>query len=79
MGDGIGEAYGLTETGGVAARGRILPGVDVLVDGEKVVDQALTGECWVHTLLLASGYVGDEATTAEQFVEKEGKRYFKTG
>jgi acyl-CoA synthetase (AMP-forming)/AMP-acid ligase II/thioesterase domain-containing protein/acyl carrier protein len=47
-------------------------------DGEAVPDGD-AGECWVGGDHLALGYLGDDARTADRFVERDGHRWYRTG
>ncbi|KNC54583.1 acyl-CoA synthetase [Thecamonas trahens ATCC 50062] len=69
------ETYGITEAGGVAADGRIVPGVQVkLVDvpemGYATTDKPHPrGEILVKSAQLAPGYFCDDAGTAAAFLD----------
>lgn len=39
----------------------------------------IQGELWIGGIGLSKGYIGDEKTTAEHFVEHEGERWYRTG
>ena len=45
---------------------------------EELPENAV-GEVWVSGRSIAAGYYGNSETTAETFVEHEGKRYLRTG
>ncbi len=63
--------YGSSETsGGCVYDGRPLAGVEA-----RVVD----GELRLSGPMLAEGYLGDEARTAEAFVHDDGRRWYRTG
>lgn len=61
---------------------RFHPFVDVLlaVEGaEPAVEGGSTGELLVHNPWLATGYLGDAEKTAATFVERDGRRWARTG
>lgn len=61
---------------------RFHPFADVLLaveESEATGEGGLTGELLVHNPWLATGYLGDTAKTAATFVEREGRRWARTG
>ncbi|MGN6325645.1 AMP-binding protein [Pseudolysinimonas sp.] len=63
-------SYGSSETsGGVVYDGRPVGGTAVRVED---------GEVWLGGPSLAEGYLDDPGLTAERFVERDGKRWFRT-
>ncbi|SJM55921.1 AMP-binding protein [Gulosibacter sp. 10] len=62
--------YGASETsGGCVYNGVPLHGVRARVEA---------GELWLSGPVLAAGYLGEEARTAETFVEADGRRWYRT-
>lgn len=64
-------SYGMTETAG----GCVYDGVEI---GDMFV-RIRDGEVQLAGPTLALGYVGDEARTAEAFIEDDGVRWYRTG
>jgi len=58
-----------------------LPGVEtMIVDGfGQPAPTGVAGELWVSGQGIARGYVGDEPLTAQRFVERRGRRWYRTG
>lgn len=63
--------YGMTETSG----GVVYDGVEI---GDTLI-RVREGEVQLSGPTLASGYVADDALTAENFIVEEGTRWFRTG
>lgn len=85
------EGYGLTETSPtlsvnrfdgfakVGSVGPIIEGVELYIDNEDGTYPAGEGEIIVHGPNIMQGYYNKPKANAEVFVEREGKRWFKTG
>lgn len=77
------ELYATRETGGVARDGIVYPGVVVkLLPTEATASSTLlassdVGQICVHSPRLIDGYVG--GGNDDQFVELDGKRFYRTG
>lgn len=71
LGVALHRSYGMTETaGGCVYDGVEIGDTEVRIRGGEV---QLSGSC------LALGYVGDDALTAERFIEDRGRRWYRTG
>lgn len=71
LGVNIVRTYGMTETAG----GVVYDGVEIGETRVRVRD----GEVQLGGPMLALGYLGDEALTAERFITEQGTRWFRTG
>lgn len=73
----------VANTQGLAACpvGRVLDGMDICLLDEQgqAVPSGQSGELFAHGPCLADGYLKNPALTAERFVFRQGKRYFRTG
>ena len=66
----LARSYGSSETsGGCVYDGRPVGGTAVRLED---------GEVWLGGPSLAEGYLGDPGLTAERFVERDGRRWFRT-
>jgi o-succinylbenzoate---CoA ligase len=71
--------YGSTETcGGCVYDGVALPGVDVRIDDVRIESDVSAGPILVAGPVLARGYLGEPAITAEAFVTGNGTRWFRS-
>jgi amino acid adenylation domain-containing protein len=61
--------------------GEPIPGVTVRIVGESLhpVARGTSGELLISGPTVTNGYLGDAATTAERFVELDGRRWYRTG
>jgi amino acid adenylation domain-containing protein len=77
----VGEEVNVTEGRDIVAIGRPFDGADAAVwdEGGNVVAAGITGELMICGPQLALGYLGDAEKTAARFVEKDGKRWYRTG
>ena len=89
------EGYGLTESAGVVSAnpyqgtrkrgtiGQLVPGTEVILldkeHPENLAPAGEPGELAVHGPQVMRGYWGRPETDAECFVERDGKRYLRTG
>lgn len=89
------EGYGLTESAGVVSVnpyegtrkrgtiGQLVPGTEVVLldkeDASKLAPEGEPGELAVHGPQIMRGYWNRPETDAETFVERDGKRYLRTG
>jgi amino acid adenylation domain-containing protein len=64
-----------------ASVGFPLPGVEPMIVDESGQPAAtgVAGELWVSGPGIARGYVGDDELTAQRFVERHGRRWYRTG
>jgi len=89
------EGYGLTESSGVVSAnpydgtrkrgtiGQLVPGTEVVLldkeDPAKLAPEGEPGELAVHGPQVMRGYWNRPETDADSFVERDGKRYLRTG
>lgn len=89
------EGYGLTESSGVVSAnpydgtrkrgtiGQLVPGTQVVLldkeDASKLAPEGEPGELAVHGPQVMRGYWNRPETDADSFVERDGKRYLRTG
>ena len=89
------EGYGLTESSGVVSAnpyagtrkrgtiGQLVPGTEVVLldkeDPAKLAPEGEPGELAVHGPQIMRGYWNRPESDAETFVERDGKRYLRTG
>ncbi len=89
------EGYGLTESSGVVSAnpydgtrkrgtiGQLVPGTEVILldkeHPESLAPDGEPGELAVHGPQVMRGYWNHPETDAETFVERDGKRYLRTG
>ncbi len=89
------EGYGLTESAGVVSAnpydgyrkrgtiGQLVPGTEVILldneDPAKLAPEGQPGELAVHGPQVMRGYWNRPEADAECFVERDGKRYLRTG
>ena len=89
------EGYGLTESSGVVSAnpydgtrkrgtiGQLVPGTEVILldkeHPESLAPEGEPGELAVHGPQVMRGYWGRPEADAECFVERDGKRYLRTG
>lgn len=87
------QAYGLTESATVVtssarsdiwlgSSGSLIPGAEVrivTVDGREVEEYNTPGEVWIKAPSVVLGYLDNEKSTAETFVEDDSGRWLKTG
>lgn len=71
LGLALRRSYGMTETAG----GCVYDGVEIGGAQVRIRD----GEVQLAGPMLALGYVGDEALTAERFIQDRGTRWYRTG
>ncbi len=89
------EGYGLTESAGVVSVnpyegtrkrgtiGQLVPGTEVILldkeDAGRLAPEGEPGELAVHGPQVMRGYWNRPETDSETFVERDGKRYLRTG
>lgn len=89
------EGYGLTESSGVVSAnpydgtrkrgtiGQLVPGTEVVLldkeDPTKLAPEGEPGELAVHGPQVMRGYWNRPESDADSFVERDGKRYLRTG
>jgi amino acid adenylation domain-containing protein len=61
--------------------GRPLPGLELLVvdEDEQPVPPGQAGELWVSGPGIARGYAGDDELTAQRFIQRRGRRWYRSG
>ncbi|MFL0355207.1 long-chain fatty acid--CoA ligase [Erythrobacter sp. GH1-10] len=89
------EGYGLTESSGVVSAnpyegmrkkgtiGQVVPGTEVILldkeDPSKLAPEGEPGELAIHGPQVMRGYWNRPETDADVFVQRDGKRYLRTG